>query len=200
MPNQSTQILYDHYKDTCAITGEAIKRRDRLMLFVVLILGFFAFQAIFPTDSNAVISQFLTFKFGLTQKLDLSVIGNVVWFLLLISTIRYFQTAVFVERQHTYVHTVEEKLNKELGEGLITRESKSYLEKYPRYSDWMWMLYTIIFPILLLIISAVKIFGETEQACGSKWSIGFLLDSTAFALLAVSIVLYLIMVHGKSKD
>jgi len=200
MLSDSTSILYDHYKDTCTIIGGAIKRRDRLMLFVVLTLGFFAFQAIFPTDSNAVVNQFLTFKFGLTQEFDLSIVGNVVWFLLLIFTLRYLQLAVFVERQHAYIHTIEEKLNDGLGKEFITREGKSYLNKYPRYSDWMWMLYTIIFPVLLLIVSAVKIYAETRYACENAWSLGYLLDSTAFALLLVSVVLYLVMVHKKAKD
>lgn len=200
MSDKPISIIYDHYKETCSIISEAIKRRDRLMLFVILALGFFAFQTIFPTASNAVVNDFLNFKFGLTLKLDLSVIGNVVWFLLLIFTLRYFQVAVFVERQYAYLHQAEEKLNKELGEELITREGKSYLHKYPLFSDWMWMLYTIIFPVLLLVVSAVKIANELRYVCISGWSLGLLLDSTAFALLVVSVVLYLTTLHRKPKD
>jgi hypothetical protein len=169
------------------------------MLFVLLALGFFAFQAIFPTDSNAVVNQFLNFKFGFSQKFDLAVIGSLVWFALLIFTLRYFQVAVFIERQHSYTHIIEDRLNEELGKDLITREGKSYLDKYPRYSDWMWMLYTIVFPVLLLLAGATKILGETQYASSNAWSLGFLLDSIAFALLAVSIVLYLVMIHRKPK-
>jgi len=83
------------------------------------------------------VSDFLNFKFGINLKLDLSMIGNIVWFLLLIFTLRYFQTAVFVERQHLYIHKIEEKLNKQFGEEVITREGKSYLTNYPYFSDWM---------------------------------------------------------------
>lgn len=200
MSDKPVSIIYDHYKETCSIISEAIKRRDRLMLFVILTLGFFAFQTISPTASNSVVNDFLNFKFGLTLKLDLSVIGNVVWFLLLIFTLRYFQVAVFVERQYIYLHQAEEKLNKELGVELVTREGKSYLDKYPLFSNWMWILYTIIFPILLFVVSAIEIVNELKNTCIQFWSFNFLLDGIAFVLLGVSVVLYLTTLHGKTKD
>ncbi len=200
MSDKPLSIIYDHYKETCTIISEAVKRRDRLMVFVIIALSFFAFQTIFPTTSDTVVNDFLSFKFGLTLKFDLSIIGNVVWFLLLIFTLRYFQVAVFVERQYSYLHATEEKLNKEFGQELITREGKSYLHKYPLFSDWMWMLYTIIFPLILLVVSVVKIVSELKYLCVNGWSFGLLLDGTAFILLAISIVLYLTTLHRKSKD
>ena len=200
MSDKPISILYDHYKDTCTTISEAIKRRDRLMLFVILALGFFAFQTIFPIASDTAVNDFLSFKFGLTLRLELSVVGNVVWFLLLIFTLRYFQVAVFVERQYKYLHKTEDQLNKEFGEEIVTREGKSYLDKYPLFSDWMWMLYTIIFPLLLLAITTVKIITELRCVCISAWSSGLILDASAFSLLAISIILYLTTLHRKAKE
>ncbi len=194
-----TSILYDHYKDTCSIMREGVKRRDRLMLFVILTLGFFAFQTIFPVASNTAVNDFLNFKFGLNFKLDFPIVGNIVWFLLLIFTLRYFQVAVFVERQYDYIHHIEEKLNQETKEDVITREGRSYLYKYPAFSDWMWALYTIVFPALLFVVSAVKIFGELGSTYTSGWSLNLLLDVVAFILLTISIALYLIMLHKKNQ-
>lgn len=196
MPNESITTIYDHYKDTCSITGEAVKRRDRLMVFVIIALGFFAFQYISPNSSNVMLNDFLNFKFGVTLELNFSIIGNVIWFLLLIFTLRYFQVAVFVERKYPYLHKLEDRLNKELGENIITREGKSYLSSYPRFSDWMWVLYTIIFPLLLLAVTTIKIIGEL---CINGWNFSTILDAIVFLLLTVSIILYLIMVHKKSK-
>lgn len=199
MNEKLIDTIYDHYKDTCSIIGDAIKRRDRLMLFVILTLGFFAFQTIFPTVSNNVVNDFLNFKFGLTLKLNLSIIGNIVWFLLLVFTIRYFQIAVFIERQYVYLHNLEDKLNNKLGEELITREGKSYHHKYPIFSNWMWIIYTIIFPLLLLGSGIAKITGELKNISTTGWSLGLALNTTTFVLLAVSIVFYLIMIHKKTK-
>ena len=197
MPDQLISTIYDHYKDTCSIIRDAVKRRDRLLLFVIIAFGLFAFQGAFPVTSDAIINDFLRFKFGIDLKLGLSIIGNVIWFLLLIFTLRYFQLAVFVERQYHYVHKVEEMLNKGLGEGAVTREGKAYLSNYPIFSDWMWMLYTVIFPLLLLVVATAKITSELNNAYIDGWPFNIILDITAFLLLMVSIVLYLIVQHKK---
>ena len=192
-------ILYDHYKDTCSVIGESVKRRDRLMLYVLLLLSLFSIETLFPSASSAAISGFLKLKYGFALHFDLSALGNVVWFLLLIFTLRYFQVAVFVERQYLYIHGIEETLNTEFGDDIITREGKFYLHNYPAFSTWMWGLYTIIFPTLLLIVSAVKITGELCAALSNGWSFALLLDAIAFILLTISTALYLMVLHRKGK-
>lgn len=199
MLDKMFSTIYDHYKDTCSIISEAIKRRDRLMLFVMVALSALAFQNIFPTVSDVMVNDFLNFKFGLTFELNFSVIGSLMWFLLLIFTLKYFQIAVFIERRYSYLHKVEDRLNKELGEEIITREGKTYLSNYPRFSSWMWMLYTIVFPLLLLLVATVKIISELNNICFSGWPFSFVLDASAFALLVVSTALYLFMMHKKTK-
>jgi|SRR3989344_5121267 len=199
LDTNTSSILYDHYKDTCSIVGEAVKTRHRLMVFVLVILGFFAFQGIFPSVSNMAVKDFLNFKFGLASEVDLSILGNLVWFLLLIFSLRYFQIAIFVERQQTYLHEIEDKLNKKLGEEVVTREGKSYLSNYPGFSNWMWSLYTIIFPLLLLLITVIKIAAELRNSCIYGWSTSLLLNITAFLLLTPSVILYLITLHKKKR-
>ena len=200
MSNDIISTLYDHYKDTCSIIAEAIKRRDRLMLFVILALGFFAFDTVLPNASNVAVNEFLNFKFGLNLNLNLAIVANVVWFLLLVFTLRYFQVAVFVERQYGYLHDTEEKLNKKAETELVTREGKSYLDKYPMFSNWMWLLYTIIFPLFLLVVSGVKIWGELRYVCSTGLTGSLLLDSIVFVILVISTALYLTTIHKKSKD
>ncbi len=199
MPTDPTSILYDHYKDTCSIIGDAVKRRDRAMLFVIIAAGFFAFQTIFPSAADHAVTDYLSFKFGLTLQINLSIIGNIVWLLVLLFTLRYFQTAVFVERQYTYLHQLEDKLNSAIGQNLVTREGKSYLATYPWFSDWMWMLYTIIFPTLLFFVTCMKISGEWLQVAGNGYSFGLLLNTGLFLLLTISIALYVGMLHLKKK-
>ncbi len=198
MHSEIISTLYDHYKDTCSIISDAIRRRDRLMIFVIIALGFFAFQTLFPDTSNHLINDFLSFKFGLTLKLELPIIGSVIWFLILLFTIRYFQVAIFVERQYEYIHKLEDKLNKHLKDDLITREGKTYLFKYPWFSDWMWFIYTLVFPLILLLVSSVKIANEWESL-EYKLSFSLFLNSLVFVLLLVSIVLYLIMLHFRKR-
>ncbi|MCX6717534.1 MAG: hypothetical protein NTU76_02570 [Candidatus Taylorbacteria bacterium] len=140
----------------------------------------------------------MNFKFGITLKLDFSVIGSIVWFLLLIFTLRYFQINVFIERQYSYVHKIEGILNGEIGKEIITREGKSYLSDYPIFSDWMCLLYTLIFPLLLILTATAKIIGELLNISMYGWSLNSGLNFGVFILLLISIVLYL-FVHYKNN-
>lgn len=192
-------ILYDHYKDTCSTIGEAIKRRDRLIIFVLLTTGFFALQSIFPSVPNQFISDYLMFRFGSATQINPTVLGSVIWILLLIFTMRYFQVAIFIERQYGYIHEVENKINVKLGDEFITREGKAYLSKYPIFSDWMWVLYTIIFPILLLVIAIIKITGEWKAASFYGITSNLIFNSVIALLLVISVILYLKVIHFKNK-
>lgn len=200
MPTDPTSILYDHYKDTCSIIGEAVKRRDRAMLLVVIAVGFFALQTIFPSAANHAVTDYLSFQFGLTLQINLSVIGNIVWLLVLLFTLRYFQTAVFVERQYSYLHRLEDKFNTTVGQSLITREGKSYLAEYPWFSDWMWILYAIVFPAMLFLVASLKIVGEWIHSADNGNSFSLFFNTGVFLLLAISVGLYVGMLHfGKKK-
>lgn len=200
MSEELISTVYDHYKETCSLTSEAIKRRDKMMILVIFMLGFFAFQGIFPGISSVMLKDYLDFSFGLTSAIDFSVIGNIVWFLLLIFVLRYFQIAVFIERQYPYMHKLEDVINKKFGVEVITREGKAYLHNYPLFSDWMWVLYTIIFPLLLLASTTAKIAFELKVLFAGKWCVGLIFDVVIFLLLAVSVILYLVMLHKKRKD
>lgn len=197
MPSDSISILYDHYKDTCSIIMAAVKKRDRAMFFVLIAAGFFSFQTIFPIAADGAVVDFLSFKFGLKLQVDLTVIGNIVWLFVLLFTLRYFQTVVFVERQYAYIHRVEDDINTATGSELITREGKSYLAKYPLFSEWMHVLYTIVFPTLLFCVTTVKILGEWTHNEICNTSLGLIFNTFVFLLLSFSILLYLLMMHSR---
>jgi hypothetical protein len=190
-----SEILYDHYKETCNITAEVIKRRDRLLIYVVLTLALLVIQGILPEVSVSALNNILNHQFGITTSIDLSIIGSAVWFLLLLFILRYCQTSIFVERQYTYLHELEDRIEN----GLISREGKSYLSNYPIFSDWMWLLYTVIFPALLLLIVLVKAGSEITFACFNGWSFTTSFNLVISVLILVSVSLYLFSLHSKKK-
>ena len=169
------------------------------MSFAIITLGFFACQTIFPSAADNAIVDYIHFNFGLTLTINLAILGNIVWFLVLLFTLRYFQTAVFVERQYAYLHQLEDKLNTVFGQEMITREGKSYLADYPWFSDWMWFLYTIAFPALLFFVSVMKIFSEWALTLRNGFSLGLGINSLLFLFLIISIGLYIAVVHFKDK-
>jgi len=188
-------ILHDHYKETFGHIQSYLKLRDRLFAYLLLTVTVMLFQMYSPTGSTEAISELLTKKLELKTPIDVSFLSSVVWFVLLSLVVRYFQTVVHVERQYDYIHKIEDELSTEYGRKAFTREGKSYLENYPLFSSWAWVLYTIVFPLLLSIVVVTKIVGEIRQSDG----ITVLLSINAVVALGIllSCSLYALLVHFK---
>jgi len=195
MEDAKLQILHDHYKDTFFYIQEYIKLRDRLFLFILVVVTFMLFQLYSPVSAGEAVSHFITKKLELKSPIDITFIGSIIWFGLLSLVVRYFQTVVHIERQYKYIHQLEEQLSSEYVNKVFTREGKTYLNNYPVFSNWAWILYTIVFPALLGALVIFKINREIWQA----GSISLLISvNSAIALFIVlSILFYLLLVHFK---
>ena len=188
------QTLYDHYKETLSAIKESNKLRDRLLVFVLPLVMLLLFQTISPSESAEIISAFLLQKFGIITTTSIVLVGSVVWFGLLFVVVRYFQTVIFAERQYPYLHKLEERLSSDYGdENIFTREGKSYLNKYPRFSDWTHWLYTFIFPLSLLSVTSIKILDEWKIA--TSVSLPLVFNSVIFLCFVITIILYLRYMH-----
>ena len=189
------EILADHYKDTFFHIQEYLKLRDRLFLLILIVATLMLFQVYSPAESGEAVSQFITKKLELESPIDITFIGSIIWFVLLSLIVRYFQTVVHIERQYKYIHQIEEQLSAQYENKAFTREGKSYLKDYPLFSSWAWILYTIVFPALLIVLVIFKIVGDICQA----GSISLLLSvNVAIALFIVlSTLFYLLLVHFK---
>ncbi|PIP62674.1 hypothetical protein COW98_02775 [Candidatus Roizmanbacteria bacterium CG22_combo_CG10-13_8_21_14_all_35_9] len=188
-------VLCSHYSDTFANIKESIKLRDKLTALILLVLAFLALYTFWPTDAITAFSGMSEQKLGLAISIDVGFLGSIVWFALLIAVVRYTQVVVYIERQYKYIHKIEEELHKHFDNSIaFTREGKSYLKDYPKFSDWIWTLYTIIFPFVLGVIVLVKIITE--------WAVSFhaitvplLLNTTVAVLVLISIILYMFFIH-----
>ncbi|MCK5027719.1 MAG: hypothetical protein KAS07_04835 [Candidatus Pacebacteria bacterium] len=196
--NTKLQILHEHYNDTFSIIKKSIKLRDKLTAFVLFVLTLVVLYAFWPNDAVNTLSQLATQEFGISVTLDTSFFGSVIWFALLIVVVRYTQTVVYIERQYAYIHQIEENLHQNFKDSVaFTREGKSYLKKYPTYSNWVCLLYTVVFPIIIITITLAKIINE--------WSIIYqanifsLLINTSIAIcIFISIFLYMIFMHKQN--
>ena len=189
------QLLHDHYKDTFFYIQEYLKLRDRLFLFILIVVTFMLFQLYSPVSAGEAVSHFITKKLELKSPIDITFIGSIIWFGLLSLVIRYFQTVVHIERQYKYIHQIEEQLSTHYENKAFTREGKSYIEDYPLFSSWAGILYTIVFPALLIVLVIAKIVGEICQT----GSISLLLsvNVTIALFIVLSTLFYLLLVHFK---
>jgi len=189
------EVIYDHYKDTSTRIQHYCKLRDRLFLYILLALSLVYLGLFSYSEAENVLSQFIANKLGLVSVLDISFVGSLIWFGLLVLVIRYFQTVTTIERYYPYLHKLENQVDHYCGGNIITRESKTYLENYPWFSAWTHFLYTIIFPIFLFTATTLKILSEFTY----QWSISIttIFDFLVFVCLGISTLLYLRLIHYK---
>lgn len=188
------QVLSKHYDDTFALIQGKIVQRDKVFYLAILMLVVILFQIYSPTVATEIITQVIAKKLATTVKIDFSFIDSVIWFCLSILLVKYYQTVVYLERQYAYIHRIEEEIEKDCK--VFSREGKSYLDNYPAFLNWSHYLYTIIFPILLIVITAVKIRANWKSFGLSpvlKW-----LNLVLFFFILISTMLYLKSIFWKS--
>jgi hypothetical protein len=187
--------LCSHYSDTFANIKESIKLRDKLTALILLVLAFLALYAFWPTDAITVFSGMSEQKLGFAINIDVGFLGSIIWFALLIVVVRYTQVVVYIERQYKYIHKIEEELHKHFDNSVaFTREGKSYLKDYPKFSNWIWVLYTIIFPFVLGIVVLIKIISEW-MAYFHSITASLLLNTAISIFILISIILYMFFIH-----
>jgi hypothetical protein len=182
--------LCSHYKDSFDMHTLTIRRRDTLFYSLLIILAIFTLQ-LSSAETVANILNEYSFKIsGVKIGNNINFISTLMWLLLLGFSTRYFQIVLEIERQYDYLHSLEEELNKYYsGSVIFTREGKSYLNKYPLFSNWAGLLYTLFFPAMIITIIIVKIDNEIkiENFIGINQSI----DLVCFLIIGISSVLYI---------
>lgn len=188
-------VLNDHYKDTCERIRENVGLRDRLFLFVLVVIGIHFLQVTDRDQSSQALLSLLKEHAGFQIMANVHVLTAVLWFLLLSIVVRYFQANVYVNRQYDYLHGLEGQFEKLIGHAVISREGVGYLSRYPHFSDWTHFLYTWAFPLILLAIVTYKIFADWP---GWESVIGpYGISLVSYFMIAISTVLYLFFLHKK---
>lgn len=187
------EVLNDHYNESCNLVQKQISLRDRLFIAIIVFVGIMLFQIYSPENSGQAISDFVSKQLDLEGVFDISFLGSLIWFSLFGLTLRYYQTVVYIERQQKYIQRLEEQLCLNYNGIAFTREGKSYLDNYPKLSDWAWFLYVIAFPVLLVIMSGYKI--STEIWSSSKLNGTLAFNILFFISIVISTALYMIHQH-----
>ncbi|QBC43773.1 hypothetical protein [Iodobacter fluviatilis] len=188
--------LCSHYKDSSEIHFATIKQRDTLFYLLLAILSLFIVHSAYTDFFNKVVSEL--FKKNtyteLNEKVDL--ISTFLWLFVFGVSAKYFQTAGIIEKQYGYLHALEEQLEKFYRNTVIfTREGKFYLNKYPVLSKWMWFLYTIAFPLMILMCICFKAYTEISvvKLAGATIYINMVFGILVF----ITTVIYMFSLHFK---
>ena len=198
------QVLADHYNETYKAQREVSARRDRLFLFLLILLGVILFQFSAPNLVNQIVDQYMNNlippKPGADPiYIDFTFVVTVIWFGLLGLAHTYFQTVLHVERQYDYIYMLERKLALPYNSEVFTREGKHYEktneEARKMFSAWTRRIYWDLFPILLTMAVAYRIYNIFQGANNFyAWVNGFI---CVFILNSTRI--YWFSLHRKNK-
>ena len=170
------------------------KARDRYFYFSLALLAVVLFDISAPQDFGVILSEFLKNKLQVTHAPDMQYVRSLIWFLLLGVTVRYCQTALFIERLYKYIHSLEDHLSAEVSGSAFTREGKAYGEGYPLFSNWAHYLYTLVFPLLFILVIVVRTAHELRSQSATSVLTWF--DLSIAIAMCVSIFLYLFAFHN----
>jgi len=188
--------LCSHYKDSCDINQATVKQRDTLFYILLAILSLFIIHALYTDLFNSVAAEILKKKTEVDLKDKIDLISTFLWVFIFGISSKYYQVAGIIEKQYEYIHALEEQLEKYYkNTPVFSREGKFYLNKYPAFSNWMWFLYTVVFPLLILSCMAFKAYTEIAL-------VGFLNTKTIInisfgSFAGITTILYMFRIHFK---
>jgi hypothetical protein len=186
--NPRLPILMDHYRETFGHQRDYIKQRDRLFVCALLTTMALAFRGSYTEDSQRVLAVAIDKLLGANVVIEENFLGILVWFVFFAVVARYFQANMNVERGYQYIHLVEAEMTALYGADLLAREGKQYLKDYPRFGDWMHIVYSWVFPLAILLLTAWSAYVDYERI-GCTWTLAI---TAVIALLTLStVVLYL---------
>ncbi len=189
------QIQIDHYKETCELQRESIKSRNRFFVYIWIDV-FFLFLFVFAkTETLSAVQQWLSNQFGINTSFSSTVFLALIWLLLLYFSIRYIQSNVKIERDYSYIQSLEKVIEK-TGCTVFCREGKEYLNNYPFILNYIDFLYKWFFPILLIISVIVKIIIEISD---HQSFFGILLDFVISVVIVSLWIAYLVFLRKLTK-
>ncbi|NJC97358.1 MAG: hypothetical protein C3F07_10000 [Anaerolineales bacterium] len=150
------EVLSKHYSETFDLVRQVVARRDRLFLYILLVIFVLLLYMSNPEAIrdwvNSVFSSQLKVENGteIAPLFDVSVIGAVLLLGLLSLSHTYFQAVLHVERQYDYVYKLEDQLSKHFEDPAFTREGRHYLKHQHKFSGWTKSIFWYLFPFLYL--------------------------------------------------
>lgn len=183
----SESDYYDHYKDTFDQQKAYLKERNRLTLYLILVVSVIFLlssnRSLLMDASSAIQEQ----KIGRVI-VDFSIITSAMYFAFLWLAMRYYQINLTIEKTYTYITKCEEAMNA-TGDLKIDREGSNYEKNYPLLKWVAHRIYVFVFPLLIIVASVVSI----VQECGLNDTNKFL----NIIFLSIVIVLSLLYVINR---
>lgn len=191
---ETFEILYDHFKDTFIEIKEAEKIRDK---YFSLLLGFtilLLLITITPSIADTAINSYLQEHFNFTLEVD--VLQSAIWFSIFFSSMKYYQRNVFINRQYSYLHKLEQFLDLKVSDQnfSFSRTGEHYNRSFPLVSFLVYLFYLLVFPLVLISVLLLKLWSEISLMSGY-----FIFDLLMLFFILLLIIANWISIHKGDK-
>ncbi len=151
---KNLDILYDHYKDTYSVIKAKSRVRDKFFVFLLALLFIVFLILTSPSIYSQLIGTLSKKYLELnTTNSHFAFIDVFILFLILVCSVKYFQTIIYLDRGYIYIKSCETKLNQLIGEFDINREGKSYLQNYPKFLNSSYIVFSYLVPFILIFVT-----------------------------------------------
>lgn len=199
--NTRLDMLSDHYNQTFGLQRDNVRRRDLLLLYILILIFVILLYILAPNALEDWINLFLANQINNQNHattlvvIDVSFIGAILWFGLLSLSHTYFQTVLHVERQYAYIYALENQLSTYIDGKAFTREGEHYRQNKSRFSSLTKFIFWILFPVLLfvfVILWLVCLYTRSQAPVEYQ-----IFDTAIAAILLASEGLYLLALYKK---
>lgn len=190
MNDTKLNILHDHYKESFLYIRDREKQRDRLFLFIIALIGILfleiQYAEIFPNIFKNI--NLKSFNLNLST-IPIFVFLSITWTYLFVLILKYCQIAIGIEKQYEYLHILEKKISNIFNDKEIyNREGRAYLKNYPIFSEFAWIFYVLVFPIIAILSTALLLYLEWNMENTIYYHLIY--DSLLVLGVALSFILY----------
>lgn len=190
---ESIEILYDHYKDTYALSKVAQERRNKSFVCLCILETVAYLWAVDPQKMIVALQSYEILS-GFVN-LGHEIIQTFLWMMIVYVLIRYVQDMIYVERQYGYLKKLEIKISSIVADEMFSRESSNYLKEYPKILNLIDLFYKMVMPVLFLVINFVHIIMEWQY--DQKNMLSVLCDSFIFTAIFIITWFYFFWIHSK---
>lgn len=191
----SLEILYDHYKETCELSREAQNRRNKSFIGLCVLEALSFLVLIRPMDVLELFKSELKSKLDVTLNFGSNILQTLIWVSITYVMIRYVQDMLYIERQYTYMDTLEKEISEKGSVGVFNREGLHYRENYPMVLNLIDLFYKMLSPVLFLTINTIKIASEWKQL--NSLTLALACDTVLYGSLSLILWFYFFEIHSK---
>lgn len=187
------EFLYDHYKETCDLSRQAQRRRNKSFIGLCILEALSFLMTIRPSDILNIFTGGIKEKLDITLNLSSNILQTLIWISITYVTIRYVQDVLYIERQYDYMALLEKELSESMN--VFKREGEHYQNDYPMVLNFIDLFYKMLSPVLFLTINTVRVVFEWRQQ--NILTLSLVCDTILYISIFTILWFYFFEIHTK---